>query len=673
MGPRGAWLDRLLCDPSLGPEHDEELATKKSAFKMALFTALIGGCNALLITARLSSYGSGGVPVLGCAVLLTACTLAAAARMAATRGLSPTLVEQWVVPIAVLVLCMEYLTLGVTGMWTLEVLAMDAMLSFGAPPSTWEWNLRVTSIRASQVVLVLTCAYLLVSTLQDVADFGFWAPVEGDSPYKEFKCPRISTSLAGATVIMKTAVFVLDFFVTRGFVAANRAQCTAMKESQRVTEVLTELLSAYQVGKAQEVVDESSQALPPELRSSFLALIANLTTYKPFLPQSCLPDEGPAGSAEHLASSVSDSRARGHSPGSAAYPAHGSRIMDASSSPGRVRASGSRENSSHLSDSELSGSLLSDGGIQKGAIQAVPARVRVTCISTNMCGFLSWLHLQGVQAAEELLRSEIELFADAATQFRGVVDALSGDHFRASFNSARFCASHRQQAVRSAFAFNRRLGGGGDTAANLKRTSAVCSGAAVCGDFGGATIVRYMIVGGVFNLLGVLERAAATWGIGVLVDPNVGADINDTWRLRLLGCATFPKQGERREFNLWETDGERASGAAGAEEWMYELADMADPWQTYNVAVRRWLVGDVDGAQAAAAAAADADRADDAVRAALGQLIADLASAEAPPRFELTEGGVVGAGPRPRTPADVLSPIGFLDATASKSPERRRG
>eukprot|EP01062_Namystynia_karyoxenos_P013915 TRINITY_DN149_c1_g1_i2.p1 TRINITY_DN149_c1_g1~~TRINITY_DN149_c1_g1_i2.p1 ORF type:complete len:787 (+),score=172.53 TRINITY_DN149_c1_g1_i2:99-2459(+) len=121
----------------------------------------------------------------------------------------------------------------------------------------------------------------------------------------------------------------------------------------------------------------------------------------------------------------------------------------------------------------------------------------------------------------------------------------------------------------------------------LHSTAAVGCGRALCGDFGSAAAQRFMVIGGVGAFVVAAERAAAAWGVGVLVDAAVHSDVEPFWSCRLRKRVCFPKLSSKR-IALWQVVEDRMGDQSG-DEWMYELESARpNPWRGYNAAVETW-------------------------------------------------------------------------------------
>eukprot|EP01065_Artemidia_motanka_P024823 TRINITY_DN2973_c0_g2_i1.p1 TRINITY_DN2973_c0_g2~~TRINITY_DN2973_c0_g2_i1.p1 ORF type:complete len:798 (+),score=302.99 TRINITY_DN2973_c0_g2_i1:60-2396(+) len=143
---------------------------------------------------------------------------------------------------------------------------------------------------------ILGCVllWLFVERLESVAHFGLYDM----NTYGDYKLPSAcdcseppcgNSPFGAASIFVGTvAVFVLDFYFTRRFAVTMREQLRIVRASVAVSNVIAHHLARYDVDKADVALDEDGAALPPELRDSFRALLANLKSYRPFLSDSLL-------------------------------------------------------------------------------------------------------------------------------------------------------------------------------------------------------------------------------------------------------------------------------------------------------------------------------------------------------------------------------------------------
>eukprot|EP01062_Namystynia_karyoxenos_P011228 TRINITY_DN14011_c0_g2_i1.p1 TRINITY_DN14011_c0_g2~~TRINITY_DN14011_c0_g2_i1.p1 ORF type:complete len:689 (+),score=172.82 TRINITY_DN14011_c0_g2_i1:43-2109(+) len=648
------FFDRRLRNK--GVADDEHLELKKAYVRLLL------GCALAIILVIPNSLGlTSSSPSMSAFVVLMwglFLIFAAMGRLCITRHFNDSFDGVIFIGFAFMIVGLDYTSLGVLDFWVLQVLCMDAVLVFGA--ANW----------CSPIILCLTVLYLLARGVQNTYQVGFWGFLPGSAKYEPYQAPAKDFTLQMGTLIATCTAFIGDFFVTRSFAFALRSRQKAMKVSQVVTEDLTALLSAYEVEAAQELLQgEGSAALPPKLKESFITLVGNLQTYKPYLPQSCFPvreeeedevsyDQVPSDdshpsppmgrgsppmgrgsppmrrSSPRTHTSIARSGTRPSSASTAQSDASGGEVLPSRRPSRRARGSAGSDTQAS-SHGEAPGELAArrrSHSVQ-GAVQAAPRTLSATLICVNRCGFLQWILSQGVEAAQGLLQTELDCFAKLAVQHRGIVDTLCGDHYRASFNAARPCATRCPSAARCAAAFSRRQD---NEEPGEALTSAVCSGQFVCGDFGSTAIVRFMLIGRQHNFLTVLERVAADWRVGVLVDAQTHADLAQTWRSRLICTAVFHKQNTEKLSMLYEVIQELYSGSTDNNEWMYELESMdKDPWACYNAAMRLWLSGRSACARSQAVVKCD----DPSVAAALQKIAEGIDAGRPAPLYTLAEAG----------------------------------
>eukprot|EP01062_Namystynia_karyoxenos_P009963 TRINITY_DN13529_c0_g1_i1.p1 TRINITY_DN13529_c0_g1~~TRINITY_DN13529_c0_g1_i1.p1 ORF type:complete len:699 (+),score=129.14 TRINITY_DN13529_c0_g1_i1:66-2099(+) len=633
---------------------DPKLEMKQTALVVqastGLFLALAGG-NAFGATSDETSWAGFALLVASVSLNISAATL-----IFVRRDFAPWQVAGWLLPLGIVAIAGDWATLGTVDSWTLEVLIMDGLLAFGAP------------FGVSRLLLSLTVLWLVLRSLQESYDYGLWSPILAHSGrYEPYMCPRKDPSLGLSAMLFRVSVFVFDYRITRGFATTMMSQYESMKASQSVTEALAVLLSQYQVEEAQAAVEGTEgDQIPPPLREAFRTLLINLQTYKPYLPQHCLPNAASETSGSRLPTDSDEDSAL-----STIKSTGGSQLSSPrgrATSHNAVEARASANSTSTPIEAALSpptGSL----SLARGAVRAAPIVVKISILCTNRRGFLHYVQARGAVAVQQLEHRDVDRFSQLVSSHKGVVDTLNGDHFRSSFNAARQCASHRLYAARAAAACSQ-LNEPRISDSRL-RTSAVCCGNCLVGDFGSATIVRYMIIGSPANAIGPIERLAAAWRAKVLVDGAVHADVAQTWFCRLRCSAVFPKLGHEREFPLWQLYGQRSKDEGEPEEWMYELDAMQqDPFTPHTAATKLWLAGST--AQAAAVAAQGLDSPADAhvseaAHSALQQLLDMIAAGQPPPAITLIEGGgqLRHQDPWPQVESCCSSPRASFSTVAS--------
>eukprot|EP00756_Hemistasia_phaeocysticola_P020367 Hpha_TRINITY_DN15716_c1_g1::TRINITY_DN15716_c1_g1_i1::g.37684::m.37684 len=102
-------------------------------------------------------------------------------------------------------------------------------------------------------------------------------------------------------------------------------------------------------------------------------------------------------------------------------------------------------------------------------------------------------------------------------------------------------------------------------------------GQAICGDFGSASVLRFMVLGAVSSSLHPLERIAAQWRTQVLADDEAYSSSCYNWAGQLLGAVFMPKRRSGAPLRLYSMTSRREAARADVPaEWMYQLADMGE-------------------------------------------------------------------------------------------------
>eukprot|EP01062_Namystynia_karyoxenos_P083004 TRINITY_DN945_c0_g1_i1.p1 TRINITY_DN945_c0_g1~~TRINITY_DN945_c0_g1_i1.p1 ORF type:complete len:1377 (+),score=275.35 TRINITY_DN945_c0_g1_i1:103-4233(+) len=376
---------------------------------------------------------------------------------------------------------------------------------------------------------------------------------------------------------------------------------------------------------------------PNRLQRAFMAIVSSLKEYRRYLPQSCLPtvaddDDDEDDTASNTTGSQDVHAARGSL-------AHAGSVRSLSTS-----LSGSLRTSHPFTPGSGGGARVQAGG----ALRAEPRQQQVALLCTNRGGFLSAPEMQQPAALAEWMARSMAIFVDSVG--KGVVDNVNGDHCFASFGAAKPCPNRRVAATRCAWKYveavaPRRelaLPGSCNTLSTMRSqgvpsvTSAVVSGAALCGDFG-TSLLRFMTVGGIYNMLQATERLASQWGSRILMDASTHADVTVTFSCRLISAVCYGKRGWPGPVLLWEALAPMAESNA---EWMY-VVDQGCAWKVYNDAMELWLrSGATEEAAAAATAAAQAG--DTHVAAAAGELTRTIQAASSrgsarPPQYKVVE------------------------------------
>eukprot|EP01065_Artemidia_motanka_P042865 TRINITY_DN5817_c0_g1_i5.p1 TRINITY_DN5817_c0_g1~~TRINITY_DN5817_c0_g1_i5.p1 ORF type:complete len:638 (+),score=140.92 TRINITY_DN5817_c0_g1_i5:52-1914(+) len=465
------------------------------------------------------------------------------------------------------ILVVDYSGVMETGRtWSLMIVFVDVALVF---------KLRNEFTSGLVAVTVLWLMYVVV----DQSILGFFREVRKfdgfDEPATFQPCDcaeppcKLEFSEAVPDMLAAALVFLTDFYLTRGFAIRMRNQVSQMEVTVEMSQTIARHLSRYEVTEADQAIRDCSSALPLELQAIFTLLVRNLTQYKAFLPMSCLPM---AGARDSTTSSGGVDAETKHT----------------SEPPSPVASAGFSILGSD--DASLSSrSLQRMASIEGITIRHEPRRKPVTLLCLNHRGFLHSIERMSPLEVAEVIGNNTHEFAQAVVATKGVVDLVSADHFFASFNTSRHYAMHRAAAVRCGIEVTRMEQDG----LHGSRSAAVVSGVGCCGDFGSAqsNVIRYMVVAPVCSALLLLERLVSSVGAPLLIDSKARSDAGAGVDCLFWMVVEFAAKVWSERLSLWLVTGERVV-APEMTEWMYQVgAYGVNPWEQYNVAMRKVHLG----------------------------------------------------------------------------------
>eukprot|EP00756_Hemistasia_phaeocysticola_P034336 Hpha_TRINITY_DN16516_c1_g2::TRINITY_DN16516_c1_g2_i1::g.136667::m.136667 len=494
--------------------------------------------------------------------------------------------------------------------WSLMVLLLDACLVVGR-------------FRIPPIAVTVTLVYFVFERVEATVRVGLYEAARfGPREVVELcDCSSPPCSIDPISAFGNLAVigfvFLLDFYLTRNFASSLRTQLATVRSAVDVAADVADALARYDIDEAESVI--ANGELPSQLYVSYMQLLQNLSSYKPYLPHSCLvQDEAPARQQRKSLVRFSQSHRTGGHRGSES----GWRVEDVSllrsvagSNPfansmetGHYKTNSSCPSRPPMSPTEsddasdLVGSLNSSframgaSGIRPmgGSItrRAPPRRKIVTLVCTNRVGYAGDGNDQYLEAAHaEWITKDVDHWCTAVQANKGVVDLVAGDRRYASYNARQPSEGHSVAALRTLFNFCPEDEGKESRFDRLETSSCAVSGHAVCGDFGCTSMMRFMTLGSAPSTLQPLERAAAAWKVRVLVDGDSFERTQFVWEGRLLGAVFSVKRN--KTFRLYsmgqpKRGGQRSSQAP--EEWMYELAKVDNgKWDEHNEALSKQI------------------------------------------------------------------------------------
>eukprot|EP00756_Hemistasia_phaeocysticola_P054979 Hpha_TRINITY_DN30895_c0_g1::TRINITY_DN30895_c0_g1_i1::g.155673::m.155673 len=575
-----------------------------------------------------------------------------------------TIAEGVVTPLIVLTIGLDWYAAALLQprWWAMTVLALDGCMV--ANTRSWTYGLQIG----------VTLIWLLFERVSTFVDTGLYEAGVFDASRSSTggvvnvcACAqppcldsygRALTSFFGFCVI-----FLTDFYLTNGFAKSMREQLSLVEASVNVSSVISSLLAKYEVVEAQEVVNgPDGQQLPPELRTAFNKLLNNLREFKPYLPHSILskctaPDEeeleevtsvsvpGLVVESHSLTGGLDAAISVDAGPQSpaAADSSGGRSSFSSTSQASSLRSHQSinqpdfyvkRQLSSHSNVLEVrsrgSKAQLTAGRKsmnRRKSFSTVPSAhmgselvwKNVGLVHFNIVNFLRHVGPANRQVAADILNPRVLLFLQSVVSCKGIVDLINADHLYASFGAGRPCVSFRQAALNATFGYLKLAKDNCEF--DLQEKAAVCAGGSLCGDFGGETLKRFCVCGGVASSLLSFERLAAAQkytDCNVLCDNEVARDAETNWDLRLHGEAICPKR-DTRHLRIWFVYGKRERGTENSE-WMYEMDQFPNPWDSYNELVGRILRKEPPDEVAKDARAAEAKCSKEEVKEALRSL-----------------------------------------------------
>eukprot|EP01064_Diplonema_japonicum_P017048 TRINITY_DN250_c0_g1_i23.p1 TRINITY_DN250_c0_g1~~TRINITY_DN250_c0_g1_i23.p1 ORF type:complete len:592 (+),score=163.88 TRINITY_DN250_c0_g1_i23:48-1823(+) len=546
------WLISKLALPD-----DDEVMVKRKTVLLWFFLAafFVGGGSiftASLVTAKISAIIAG---IVGGPALVW---------LFVNKKPSDTFIELVGYADLVAIIFADYNAIGamLPRLWPIAVCLVDIFLVC-----------RIKS-RSAIVVIVGLCLWLCLTTVEHITRFGLldvggedWS---GNHEYRrneictcdQIPCKREASS-AGLSFVLMIAIFLLDYYFTRGFAEEVLAEKRKLELGVLAARDVASFLAGFKLEEADAHLDLSKEDLPDKLHEALHTILVNLRSYKPYLPQSCLRGGSDSGSSDDEESTHSHTASHTQSESLAPTPSIQSDVSTAS---------------------------------RKGLTQHVLTSTRATMLVMNMKNSIELAEAEPVEFSR--LHAKVIGFAlHAVRAQKGMLDLFVGDHVHASFNAARKCVQHAVAAVKTATVLKHEKG--------VEVNVAVCSGKVLVGDLGNNEVRRFSIMGNTAVLTSVYERLGAEWGIGVVCNTAAYMDASVTQEMRIvLKAVTFIKHNHQHKEVLWEVlDDEstiesdlwtaaRRRDVSADQEWMYALDESrAKYWVKYNEAAKLYLQG----------------------------------------------------------------------------------
>eukprot|EP00755_Sulcionema_specki_P037681 Sspe_Gene.109396::Locus_89537_Transcript_2_2_Confidence_0.667_Length_2027::g.109396::m.109396 len=435
-----------------------------------------------------------------------------------TKRLTEPMAIVYISGVTVLSVCLgDITTYSLHEKYTGVVLTMDCILLCRCSET-------FTTVARNVIVV-----YILVITLEHTVGLGIFSLIPEEWVGEKRPAP-LGTGFLFSLLSQRLMVFLLDFMMTQHFARRMHKEQATIQAVVVTAENIAVALSRFDTCTASTLINESS-GLPDELRAALETLVKNLQTYRPYLPQSCLPDELVSSDASEEADKRTDRRTV---------------VSDKSSVPEEAQT-------------------CQTHGIQNRTI---------TLVAINVIGFSSSWASGRFSSLEEYLTFILTHVRDS----HGLVESFSGDRVLVSFNAAKSCMTHRRRGVECALAVT------GST--HHRWSVAVSCGQALCGDGGCEGMKRYTILGTVYPWVCVLERYAKILGLSVLADSGVARQCQYDFHFRLVSYVRYEKNAA--PVLIWHPTG---AIEQRMEEWMYQLHNSQSIWGVYNTVLEAVLTG----------------------------------------------------------------------------------
>ena len=447
--------------------------------------------------------------------------------------------------------------------WPIIVVGVDYLLVMEVPT------------RYTTGLVCVTLVWLFIMALEQSYRFGILdmpglMPQEGEYGRKEYyrmltdcESPPCATGkFPPTTYYVSSAVFIIDFFATRGFARNVLKEQASMAQTISTVQEIASLLAGYDVEKVAELLEAHGTDLPEGMLLALSTLEANLRVYKAYLPQTCLPFD--KGSSEDT---------------------DGQKLTE--------------ENQMEASMTGSDSMSITNSLVMKMATRVQPlgiTSIKATLMTLNMKDTLHQLEEDSTRFSD-LFTSMMLKTLGATDSQKGMVDVFIGDRIHCSFNASKRCASHANCALYAAAALVRIESADDCAPVNI----GIATGKVLRGDMGCEMMRRFSMIGTLVRDVNGMERAGRILGCDVLCNRLCFSDGELEHQLRLIPRKVEVDAGCDEEVVAELVVKEGNIDISIADEWMYMIGGKKD-WDAYNSSVRAYFKGEASAADVAAAA-----------------------------------------------------------------------
>ncbi|KAJ9450844.1 hypothetical protein DIPPA_14814 [Diplonema papillatum] len=467
-----------------------------------------------------------------------------------TREASNQFLAMFVIQMLVMLFVMDVnlASLSMTRSWTFLVVVLDVLLVSKAP----RW---VSTSAAVSGVVGLCIVELELATRFGVMDLPGLPSYEkrtekfcADPSRPACKEPPCATGVIGfATSANGIVIFVVDFVSTRAFAESVEVEKQRIRRSISVAHHVAVLLAEFNLEAANAALSSSSEDVPQGLLDAFGQLVANLESYRPYLPHSCFKPSRKDFDEDDASTSI---------------------VSELTTSSHNLRAPSTW---SHQAKLELSSGL---------------SQRMMSMLSCNVIGSTSAL-LRSTAEYTDSFSGYLSACITTVANCGGLVDLFVADRVYSTFNVANRCPAYSKAAVRAAFALR--------TLFPEEMNYGVGAGPALYGVLGCASMKRFSTISSVIRSCQGFERIGRMLNKSIVADARVEADTSVFCHFRLVPVRVMYRahllDDQSTLMLMWEAIELIDEDAAAGTEWMYELQEHKNPAAGYNEVAVAYVQG----------------------------------------------------------------------------------
>ena len=419
--------------------------------------------------------------------------------------------------------------------WPLIVVYLDIALYLRVPKRV---TLEMVSIMVS---------YLCVMAVESGFRFGLFDIKSTPSQQERYSslcaCAKLPCPAENAfgLAVTQLLVLVIDFTCTQGFASQVLEEKQLIVASIEASNAIATSLSRFDLILTTELLNDSQ--IPEGLKQAFMTLADNLKSYKPYLPQSCLPNED--SDKDETRRSDEETLAM-----SSASSIRGSTSVVRFHDEYRVR-------SATLLVANINNSL-----------SVLDSSNRLFCYMISV-----------------LVTNAVEICSNC----KGTIDMFLGDRVFANFGIGRFCVAHGPAALQASEQLSRKMKDvlenqlfDGKKKVIPSLNIGLATGSIGCCDLGCDKMLRFSLIGPLSMWVSVVERTGSLLSIPLVVDKQssvILTEVGQTAEVRILFQSIEFKDELYVVFEVLPRD----CLASGNDEWMYEMnAHASTKWKKFN-------------------------------------------------------------------------------------------